>query len=132
MAKKVHRKVRKREKMFTSDVVITYLERENKYLREELSKMADLCKKLASADAVVSSIPPRIESTQPTNLIQGTTACKPSQPSNESFVLPRRSAKFLTPPMNSWESNIVLNNSFSALSMESEENGEGRERDNSG
>ena len=125
-------KMRKRKRRLKSETVIAYLERENKFLRSELAKMTDLCSKLAdknTACAEDTACNPRTihhapEIADPQTPAQirndSTVRCDPE------FTLPRRTSPKQVPPVNTWEPNITLRNSFSALSME---NDEGEEQD---
>ena len=121
--RKMVKKRNKGGKKFRSEDVIHYLQKENVFLSGELKKLTGLCASLSKTNkchqATISE--PLSEQTTPIpNNIK-----TPAQSGPETtFVITRRTAP-LRITNRSWEPDITLNNSFSALSVniDGEDNG---------
>ena len=116
---------RKKVGRFTTADVVHYLRKENAYLKRELTKMTDLCTKLAG-NITNNNVP---HSVYPLNVKeQAPQQYSPDTPphipqlttGNSDFILPRRVAKPCRRLQNSWEPSITLTNSFSPLATEIE------------
>ena len=105
------------ERKIKPDKFVSYLEKENAFLRGELAKMSELCLKLASSNNNNLQNPP-IDQTTPSNLNQE-TSCQFT--GDTPFVIPRRTSPLYTPAKNSWKPN--MRNAYSALSVEDTEEG---------